>query len=234
MSSSIDRLTSTIASRIDIEAPLAVDVERIYQSLSTGERADAARRLIEQVAQRRRRDLVRKREREAWNACRTDRERAFARAVEEAESNNRQRAKDEAEEDERLHGDRARRLGFPNAAKFKEAMRLGLLSHREIIDLEVDAQTEHLRRALAFADKLIHDTFSLGNGVEVTWGDATREDHEARIAFLQTKVDGIEATIALHREAVDILACTGVATIGEARRRALGLQDAITIMGSKR
>lgn len=52
---------------------------------------------------------------------------------------------------------------------------------------------------------LFDKEMKLGDGTSVTWGKATIEQHEQRIAVLEKIRDGIDDTISRHREAISIL-----------------------------
>ena len=63
------------------------------------------------------------------------------------------------------------------------------------------------RRALAVA---------FFNGKDfVEWGAATVQDHEGRIAYLSRRRDGITATIARHREAIEMIESAGVTCLND-------------------
>ena len=62
-------------------------------------------------------------------------------------------------------------------------------------------QAERKAYTAAFME-LLREAFSLGDGTRVTWGAATIEHHEQRIAMLRAMAAGIEATIGRHEAAV--------------------------------
>lgn len=53
--------------------------------------------------------------------------------------------------------------------------------------------------------RLFKEKFSLGDGEKVSWGEATVEQHEQRIAFLIPMRDGLTGTIRRHEEAVSLI-----------------------------
>lgn len=57
--------------------------------------------------------------------------------------------------------------------------------------------------------------FALGDGTEVTWGDATVDQHLARIAMLERQVAGVSQTIERHRYAVDAIRKAGVSCLAD-------------------
>lgn len=68
---------------------------------------------------------------------------------------------------------------------------------------ETDVPTNPLLR-----EKLLKETFALGDGSSVTWGAATVADHVKRVQFLSTMVDGLRATAAKHQNAVATIEMT--------------------------
>ena len=68
--------------------------------------------------------------------------------------------------------------------------------------------------------QLMEQTFSLGDGRRVLWGEATIADHEARIDFLSKKRDGLDDTIQRHRGVVEQLRATGASCLNELLERA--------------
>jgi hypothetical protein len=58
-------------------------------------------------------------------------------------------------------------------------------------------------------------TFALGDGTRVTWGRATVEQHEQRIALLRKLIAGLEQTIAMHEAAIRLLRATGARCLEE-------------------
>lgn len=53
--------------------------------------------------------------------------------------------------------------------------------------------------------ELLAETFALGDGRRVRWGEATEEDHAARIEFLTRQIRGTQQTIGRHASAIDLL-----------------------------
>lgn len=73
------------------------------------------------------------------------------------------------------------------------------------------------RPASVLADraKLLAETFSLGDGTRVSWGDATADDHRKRIAMLDRIYTGIGATIGRHVEALELIEAANVHCLNE-------------------
>lgn len=63
--------------------------------------------------------------------------------------------------------------------------------------------------------KLFTETFPLGDGTRVSWGDASADDHRKRIAMLERLHNGIAATIGRHAEAVELIESAGVRCLNE-------------------
>lgn len=68
----------------------------------------------------------------------------------------------------------------------------------------------------AWTDDLLGSTFALPDGSRATWGSATAEQHEARLAMLMATAAGTAETAALHKKALSAIAGAGVATLAEA------------------
>lgn len=62
---------------------------------------------------------------------------------------------------------------------------------------------------------LLKATFSLPNGSQVSWADATTEEHEARAAQLEGLAAGDLQTAAIHRQAVADILAAGVSKLGD-------------------
>lgn len=63
--------------------------------------------------------------------------------------------------------------------------------------------------------RLFEKAFSLGDGTVVSWGDATLEQHQMRIAMLVKQREGLDDTIERHRRAVQIITQAGVTRLNE-------------------
>lgn len=73
------------------------------------------------------------------------------------------------------------------------------------------------RTAIAWSD-FLKDTFALGDGRWVKWGEATVPDHLARIEYLGLKRDGIEQTMNRHRLAVEQIQAAGVSCLNKLKQ----------------
>lgn len=129
-----------------------------------------------------------------------------------------------------------RRRGTWSAARIARALR-PQASERDILGLIEDA-VEHERRSIVsdfeksafralvkskpFLPLPIDDTaldrfralydesFSLADGRDVKWGDATIEEHEQRIAMLESMQRGIAEAIGHHVQAISLIRAEGV------------------------
>ena len=54
-----------------------------------------------------------------------------------------------------------------------------------------------------------------GNGNYVLWGEATVEDHQSRVAYLASLRNGIDDTIQLHVEAMELIEAAGVTCLND-------------------
>lgn len=57
---------------------------------------------------------------------------------------------------------------------------------------------------------VIGSTFKVGNGVEVSWGQATIEQHEQRVAMLERMRNGLDDTIRNHKATIAAMRDAGV------------------------
>jgi hypothetical protein len=94
---------------------------------------------------------------------------------------------------------------------------------RQLMDLsdEVKAETRDFAARMSgdgykHVRKLLRESFALGDGQRVAWGEATAEQHEQRIAFLAKQRDGLAATMERHRRALEIIRAAGASCLGEA------------------
>jgi hypothetical protein len=62
---------------------------------------------------------------------------------------------------------------------------------------------------------LLATPFRLGDREQVVWGRASVEQHEQRIALLTKLRDGLDRTIAFHREAITLITDAGVTCLDE-------------------
>lgn len=91
--------------------------------------------------------------------------------------------------------------------------RLGVTSPPDIPPRERDEAT------LRQLNRFLELSFALGDGERVTWGEATIEQHERRIAMLKKQVKGTVRTIRRHEEAVRRLREAGAMCLAELAAR---------------
>jgi hypothetical protein len=86
----------------------------------------------------------------------------------------------------------------------------------------VDALLEEYRKAVIvdWTNELLAAEFALGDGVRVTWGNATAQQHATRIVLLRQNVRGNLDTIQRHEAAIAAITEKGVASLSEAVKRA--------------
>jgi hypothetical protein len=80
---------------------------------------------------------------------------------------------------------------------------------RELID-EVAGETR-----LETTRELLSTIFALGDGSQVTWGDATAEQHEQRIEMLTRNAVGVVETAARHAAAVRMIRESGATCLAQ-------------------
>lgn len=82
------------------------------------------------------------------------------------------------------------------------------------VQRNIDRFAAELR--MEWNDELLRSDFALADGSKVTWGDASREDHEWRASMhSKNAAAGIEGA-ARHRAAIDLLVQTGANTLNDA------------------
>ena len=62
---------------------------------------------------------------------------------------------------------------------------------------------------------MLRRSFALGDGSSVSWGQATKRQHEQRIALLQGQVVGFRETIKRHEQALDALQRAGARCLND-------------------
>lgn len=65
------------------------------------------------------------------------------------------------------------------------------------------------------APEMFASPFAVGDGSDATWGEATVEQHRARVAILRNMVAGTQRTIGLHERAIEVLEATGARCLNE-------------------
>ena len=61
----------------------------------------------------------------------------------------------------------------------------------------------------------LENTFPLPDGTRVDWSSATVEQHELRIAYLESHIAGVRRTIEEHEKAIAMIEEYGVTCLGE-------------------
>lgn len=99
-----------------------------------------------------------------------------------------------------------------------------LRDRARIVEKEIDTALarpprvvgKNWRPAIDRKSAFLHSLFSTGDGQpDVTWGDATVEQHKRRIALLDRNIDGINLTKARHEKAVAAITQAGVTCLKE-------------------
>lgn len=68
---------------------------------------------------------------------------------------------------------------------------------------------------LEVTEELLASTFALGDGRQVTWGEATVEDHKTRIKLLETNAVKNLETAAKHQAAINMLEEAAASTLSD-------------------
>ena len=97
----------------------------------------------------------------------------------------------------------------------------------EVDEWELDREAKMINRLGAILEEykaelrtewtteLLDATFALPDGIRVMWGEATIEQHEARIQMLSSIASGTLETAARHGQAVDELRAASAATLND-------------------
>jgi hypothetical protein len=83
----------------------------------------------------------------------------------------------------------------------KPADTLSVGANRNIVSAPVDKKPD-----IGALKAILAETFSVSqNGIRVTWGQATVDQHKERIRMLQGQIFGTQATIRRHEIAIEVL-----------------------------
>lgn len=88
-----------------------------------------------------------------------------------------------------------------------------MLSLRKVRQLVDDVARE---TRLEVTQELLGTEFALGDGRRVTWGTATRADHEQRVSMLNNNAAANAEAAARHMQAIDLLERAGVTCLRDA------------------
>lgn len=130
--------------------------------------------------------------------------------------------------------EQARRLDVANRAGFEswDEMQRATIVRRATEDEEalgraiqklqgdLERHLEPYVAAMEFTEAFLNSEFAVGDGRRVTWGDATSDDHIARIKLMQAQIAGINEDIELHQRVVEVLSTFDAPTLREARTMA--------------
>ncbi len=94
-----------------------------------------------------------------------------------------------------------------------ESSRLSRQATKNIEKIAFAGPTPEARNAAREA--MCRDTFVVGDGRTVRWGEATVDDHRKRIALLESLRSGIARTISFHEEAIAAITQAGVTCLDE-------------------
>jgi hypothetical protein len=116
-------------------------------------------------------------------------------------------------------------------------IRRGVVQAQEIASLrallELAPLTAHGGRAAPAPEILsfLRERFALGDGTFITWGAATIEQHEQRVALLRGQIAGLSATMARHVATIARLRDTGARCLDALVRS--GRHAAVTILPAR-
>lgn len=104
------------------------------------------------------------------------------------------------ERDARFERDREEKLA--REAQFRQKMESITKDYRKKV---IDNWTE----------ELLNTPFATGDGRRITWGEATVDDHEMRIAMLYRQISGTASDVARHEKAVEVLETSGKKSLNQ-------------------
>lgn len=90
-----------------------------------------------------------------------------------------------------------------------------LIDRHRVRRMEIENRPGRIADVNGDRARLMLETFALGDGRRVAWGEATVADHKARIELLAKLRDGIAASIQRHQEAIDELLAAGVSCLND-------------------
>lgn len=196
--------------------------ERVLEMGDEYDWRDAALELLPEAVWAIRRQEVRRLEREArerYKARQSEQE-AKARAEGFATWDDWQAHLAAQKEDERRLNI-AQSNGYPSWDAMKEANAQDARADKFLADLRFQQDLHRIMKpffaAMEFTEAFLNSKFAIGNGRRVCWGDATRDDHVARIKFMQSRIEGIAEDIALHERVLSVLSDLNVETLRQAR-----------------
>jgi hypothetical protein len=105
--------------------------------------------------------------------------------------------------------------GFRTIAEWKEAKREEWFRRADKI---WDETMSYITSAVEFTQAFLDSEFALGDGRRVTWGEATREDHMARIEYMRTRIESMDEDVHMHLRVLTVLENAGARTLREARQ----------------
>ncbi|HEX6873026.1 MAG TPA: hypothetical protein VF163_18160 [Micromonosporaceae bacterium] len=97
----------------------------------------------------------------------------------------------------------------------QQAHRIARNRDRKVEKETIGTEQRWLEKTAAMRAKLLATTFPLGAGIEVTWGEATRPQHEQRIKLLAEQRAGIDETVGRHRLALRLIDEAGASCLNE-------------------
>jgi hypothetical protein len=87
--------------------------------------------------------------------------------------------------------------------------------HVRSIEREATAQRAGVPVGVPAHQRLLSESFALGDGRRVLWGEATAEEHLERAAMLQQMADGVLRSRQSHIDAADLIRLLGVRCLND-------------------
>lgn len=107
-----------------------------------------------------------------------------------------------------------RRVRWQRQREDKEARAMGrFLDRAEVLSPVLEEYRQ--RVTLEVTEELLASRFALGDGRSVTWGSASVEDHNQRVALLMANASGNLETAARHQIAIERIQLAGAHCLSE-------------------
>lgn len=97
----------------------------------------------------------------------------------------------------------------------QQAERIQRRRNAKVEDRAIGTDERWAQRNEKLARKLLATTFTLGHNVEVTWGEATPEQHRVREALYDKQIRGNLTAKARHTRARGLISAAGVTCLNE-------------------
>lgn len=112
----------------------------------------------------------------------------------------------------------ARRDGLSTEELIDILGKVGLVSSAFSLTIENEVEKQAKRIRLEITEELLGSEFALGDGVRVTWGEATVEQHAQRVEMTTKNAVANAQDASRHRAAILLIESKGVTSLAEVSR----------------